>query len=453
MYQCDRGSVLLNQNPILSYVDDPDPSMNNQIDRATNLVTSTLRYFCSLRDEKLEPINSCMLQYPFLFQSTRIPQTTRDLNVRFPESQHLAILHKGYLYTLQVLDEDWNIINTAALKARIEEIISDDRPVNENSFGYFTTLDRVKWSKIRPKLEEMNKEMLKAVDSALFVLCLDDYTAVSAEEVLKNGLVGSGYNRWFDKSFSLIVTSNGKAGINWEHSWGDGVTIINMMDAVHADYLGHTPVVRGNGDKAALRKVDLAIDNDIMGHLKDAKKNFEAARLGYELVEFNSDAFGKDKIKKFGVSPDSVSQLILQMAYWRTHGTCVGTYESCSTAAFRSGRTETIRSCTSDTKNCSVAFDHDNPAVLSDLVELLKKCSLKHVSLCREAAQGQGFDRHLFAMRVLNRWGGKDELDLFTDPSWAKMSTIELSTSTVGSPALQYYLGFGAVSPKGYGIG
>ena len=453
MYLCDRSSVLLNMNPVLPYVDDTDPALNNQLDRAVNLVSSTLRYFCTLKDEKLNPLNLCMSQFPFLFQSTRIPRESRDLNLRFPESRHLAVLHKGHLYRINVLDDEWDVIDSEAVKTSISEILSDPRPVNENSFGYFTALDRVHWSRVRPKLEKYNSELLKTIDSAIFVLCLDDWAAVSSEDVLKNGLVGSGHNRWFDKSFSLLVTENGKAGVNWEHSWGDGGTIINMMESVHADYLRRVPISRGNGRKADMQRVDQVLDNDIMGQVKEAKQQFEAAKSGYDLIEFNCDAFGKDRVKKFGLSPDSVSQLIFQLAYWRTHGSCVGTYEACSTAAFRSGRTETIRSCTSEMKKCSVAFDYDHGANLSDLTELMRKVSSKHVSLCREAAQGQGFDRHLFALRALNRWDGREELDLFTDPSWNKMSSIGLSTSTVGSPALQLYLAFGAVVPKGYGIG
>jgi hypothetical protein len=34
-------------------------------------------------------------------------------------------------------------------------------------------------------------------------------------------LHGKGYDRWFDKSFNLIVTKNGRVGLNVEHSWAD----------------------------------------------------------------------------------------------------------------------------------------------------------------------------------------------------------------------------------------
>ena len=39
--------------------------------------------------------------------------------------------------------------------------------------------------------------------------------------------------RWFDKSFSLILTPSGQAAINFEHSWGDGVAILRFFNEVY----------------------------------------------------------------------------------------------------------------------------------------------------------------------------------------------------------------------------
>ena len=453
MYQCDRGSVLLNQNPVLTYADHPDPQLNNQLDRATHLVSSTLRYFCTLRDNKLPPLNACMMQFPYLFQSTRIPHPTRDENVRFPDSKHLAVLHKGHVYSVDVLDGEGNIRDTAAVRLAIEEILGDPRAPNTQGLGYFTALERAEWSNVRLELEATNKPLLNVLDEAIFVLCLDDLKTRSSDEVLKNGLVGEGYNRWFDKSFSLVVTIDGKAGVNWEHSWGDGATIMHMINNVHFDYMAQIPVEGGCCEAIPVVRVDPVYTDSVLAHLEKAKTSYEAAKSGYELVDFNFGGFGKKAVKKFGMSPDSVSQLIFQMGYWRTYQDCIATYESCGMSHYRSGRTETIRSCSTETKNCSMAFDADHPAKLPELVDLLKKTSAKHVSLCKEAAKGEGFDRHFFAMRAMNRDQGAGDLDLFTDPSWSRMATIGLSTSTVGSPALQLYLAYGAVSQQGFGLG
>jgi carnitine O-palmitoyltransferase 2 len=36
-------------------------------------------------------------------------------------------------------------------------------------------------------------------------------------------------NRWFDKSFTLIVSKTGHTAVNFEHSWGDGVAVLRYM--------------------------------------------------------------------------------------------------------------------------------------------------------------------------------------------------------------------------------
>lgn len=62
------------------------------------------------------------------------------------------------------------------------------------------------------------------------------------------------------------------------------------------------------------------------------------------------EGLGKFDCKKKGVSPDAIMQLGFQAAYYRQSGKFVPSYESCSTAAFKHGRTEAIRPCTMATK-------------------------------------------------------------------------------------------------------
>lgn len=38
-------SIVLNSNPFLGFIDDPVPANNTQLNRATNLILSSLRFF------------------------------------------------------------------------------------------------------------------------------------------------------------------------------------------------------------------------------------------------------------------------------------------------------------------------------------------------------------------------------------------------------------------------
>ena len=65
---------------------------------------------------------------------------------------------------------------------------------------------------------------------------------------------------------------------------------------------------------------------------------------------------------------------------------------------------------------------------------------------------GQGWDRHLFALKYLAEDLSIPMPELYTDPGYAKINHIILSTSTLSSPALNFG-GFGAVTQDGYGVG
>merc|ERR1719378_386953 len=132
-------------------------------------------------------------------------------------------------------------------------------------------------------------------------------------------------------------------------------------------------------------------------------------------------------------------------------GCTAPTYESCSTAAFKHGRTETIRSATVATVACSEAFDNENPAGVEEMRSLINNCSQMHGRLTKDAAMGQGFDRHLFGLKNIANKSGK-KVGFFEDEAYLKMNQIMLSTSTVSNPHLRYG-GFAPVIPNGLGVG
>ncbi len=79
----------------------------------------------------------------------------------------------------------------------------------------------------------------------------------------------------------------------------------------------------------------------------------------------------------------------MQMGFYKLTGKVAGTYESCSTAAFRHGRTETIRSATKETKMCSEAFVKSSGVSDAEKRSLIQMCSDKHNLLTKEAAMGR----------------------------------------------------------------
>ncbi|KAM4641075.1 carnitine O-palmitoyltransferase 2, mitochondrial [Discoglossus pictus] len=495
MYLCARDPIVFNSNPFMSFTPDPRSEYNNQLIRATNMTVSAMRFLKTMRAGYLEPeifhlnptksdtqkfrrlirfvpsslswygaymVNAYpldMSQYFRLFNSTRLPKLNRDELVTDEKGRHLLVLKRGNFYVFDVLDKDGNIVKASEIQANLQYILSDASPAPEFPLGYLTSEERNTWALLRQKLlDNGNQEALKMVDSAVFCLCLDDFPIKDRIHLSHNMLHGSSVNRWYDKSFSIIMAEDGTAAINFEHSWGDGVAVLRFQNEVFKDST-QRPAVSPQSEPAAVdsstivQKLHFNLDDSLKAAIKNAKDKFDAtaSSLTIDTMEFKRG--GKEFLKTQKLSPDAVSQLSFQMAFLRQYGQTTATYESCSTAAFKHGRTETIRPASIYTKKCSDAFViNRSKHSAGELRSMMEECSKYHGQLTKEAAMGQGFDRHLFTLRYLAASKGLSLPEIYQDPAYARINHNVLSTSTLTSPAVQLG-GFAPVVADGFGVG
>ena len=115
----------------------------------------------------------------------------------------------------------------------------------------------------------------------------------------------------------------------------------------------------------------------------------------HDLAVLQYDGYGKDAIKKFKLSPDSYTQLVMALAYYKMTGHVGATYESAQTRKYKLGRTEVIRSATVEAVEWCQAMDDPKKTDLERL-QLLQRAGAAHIKLAGEAADGHGVDRHLF---------------------------------------------------------
>ncbi|XP_024841407.1 carnitine O-palmitoyltransferase 2, mitochondrial isoform X1 [Bos taurus] len=495
MYLTARDPVVLNFNPFISFNPDPKSEYNDQLTRATNMTVSAIRFLKTLRADLLEPevfhlnpaksdtdtfkrfirfvpsflswygaylVNAYpldMSQYYRLFNSTRLPRPHRDELFTDDKARHLLVLRKGHFYIFDVLDQDGNIVSASEIQAHLKYILSDNSPAPEFPLSYLTSENRDIWAELRQKLVSGgNEATLGKVDSAVFCLCLDDFPIRDFVHLSHSMLHGDGTNRWFDKSFNLIIAKDGTAAIHFEHAWGDGVAVLRFFNEVFKDST-QAPAITPQSQPAstdssvAVQKLNFKLSDALKTGISAAKEKFDATVKSLTIDYIRFQRGGREFLKKQKLSPDSMAQLAFQMAFLRQYGQTVATYESCSTAAFKHGRTETIRPASIFTKTCSEAFVRE-PSKYSagELQQMMAKCSTYHNQLTREAAMGQGFDRHLFALRYLAAARGISMPELFLDPAYRQINHNILSTSTLSSPAVNIGC-FAPVVPDGFGIG
>lgn len=508
MYLSSRIPLPLNFNPFLAWKDAQKNELNDQLVRSTNFLISAARFKRSLEENILEPEvfhlnpkktaksplyrdlmsmspNSIatylsfafkafpldMSQYKNLFNSTRIPRQGKDeiLKSDPKTNRHVLIIKDGQLYTFDLLDTNGDLNSPEYIYANLCQIRNQPKPDKDFlSICELTTAERDFWAGEREHLINIsgkNMENLAKLDSAMFVLCLDNVTFEENQTIegAHNFLHGSNLegpiNRWFDKSFSIIMTKDGHACINFEHSWGDGVAILRFFNDTFNDGTKNPQLTEAIEKpamfNAGVKRLDFNLDDRLKNSILNSRKNHIEATNNLELGAVQYDGLNRDYFKRNKLSPDAMSQLAFQMAFKKAYNKTPVTYESCSTAAFKGGRTETVRPCTNETNRAAdIIIKNRKLSSLSNnqLKELLQKSSQKHYQLCKEASMGDGFDRHLFALKEIALRSGDKLPDFYSDPLYLQSTHYTLSTSTLYGECFSGG-GFAPVVDDGFGLG
>uniref|UniRef100_A0A673KE38 carnitine O-palmitoyltransferase n=1 Tax=Sinocyclocheilus rhinocerous TaxID=307959 RepID=A0A673KE38_9TELE len=367
----------------------------------------------------------CSAQWEQMFNTSRIPGLETDVLQHMNESKHIAVYHKGLFYKVWMF-YDGRLLLPREIEQQIERILADksEPQPGEELLAALTAGDRVPWAKARSQFfsRGKNKQSLDAVEKAAFFVSLDDTEqrydpenpVQSLDSYGKSLLHGKCHDRWFDKSFNLIVFKNGTMGLNAEHSWADAPVVGHLWEHVLSSdpvRLGYTEDGHCKGNPhpnlPGPQRLQWDIPEECQAVISSSLKVAKALAddVDMHIIPFND--FGKGLIKKCKTSPDGFIQIALQLAHFRDKGKFCLTYEASMTRLFREGRTETVRSCTTQTCDFVRAMMNDK-ATREEKLKLLKVAAEKHQDLYRLAMTGDGIDRHLFCLYLVSKYLGED---------------------------------------------
>jgi carnitine O-acetyltransferase len=122
-------------------------------------------------------------------------------------------------------------------------------------------------------------------------------------------------------------------------------------------------------------KLEWNVDPEVEKMILKAENDAGALIHDTHSVLLQTEVYGGRFIKEVGMivfklklsaksSPDAYIQMALQIAWKRSHHVPTAVYETASTRAFSHGRTETVRSLTSETWKMAEAFDDSNILVI-----------------------------------------------------------------------------------------
>jgi carnitine O-acetyltransferase len=466
-----RDRIALNANFFFLFKD----SDLGQVERAAGLIAAALNYKL-LIDEELVPPDfqrgqaQSMEQYKFLFSTTRIPGSVQD-TVRAPytddwpgpsRARHILVFFRGNMFRLDVLGPAGQPHTLEELQAGLRAIMNAGatRAAVEESVGHLTTKARAEWAASRQALLDYhpaNAEALDMVETALFCLCLDDFTPKDNLEICDQLLHGYGGNRWYDKALSLIVFEDGAAGLNAEHCGLDGNTILKFIDSLLGEPAEPQSARSGARSQGlpAIDTIEFVLDDDLRADVRAAADSFAEYSASTASSSLSIEDFGANRAKQLKMSPDAFAQLAYQLAHKRTRGHVGATYESIATRQYQNGRTEAMRVVTPEVvRFVNIMDDPDSDAAARTAA--FRAAASKHVARAKECQAGQAPEQHLWELQLIQRRQGEalgvtEPLALYDTPGWLKMRTDYMSTSSAPSVNIQC-LGFGSTSNQCIGV-
>jgi hypothetical protein len=452
-------------------------------------------------DAPAEPVGFDISGLSRQFGFTRLPCAGRDSNKHVPIKDamgHIIVMHRGHVFRVDTRDESGHYYSPKQLARAFANITRSTPKQPHFCVGAVTGGPRDEWAMTRKLMEsasDTNDAYFDSVDSAFTVVCLDSASWASDLSQLLPGMLtgvvrGDGVvstsraqskrvsddvvNRWYDKHMVIVDNSDaGRVGCNFEHAFSDGLCWSRYFGEVYNDLVGApsgfsplpalSPAADAGADAPDARNLQWVI-GDESGQVATTVRNAVEVIDRHAASVYHAAApipYGKKAIKKMGVSPDAFCQAAFHLSYFRLHQKIAPTYESCSTARFFHGRTETIRTATVPmyaliTRHADFAaaregtLSSETKAELRGLVEAAGKA---HVQLARDASNGQGVDRHLLALREMSReLEAPTAMAFFNENMYEFSGTWAMSTSNVSQPFIDWF-NFGPVVSDGYGLG
>ncbi|XP_021953980.1 carnitine O-palmitoyltransferase 1, liver isoform isoform X2 [Folsomia candida] len=453
-----------------------------QAARAANVTHAALLFRRAIERQDLEPIMIqglvplCSWQYERVFNTTRIPGIQTDRLQHLDDSTWIAVYHKGRYYSMPTYYRN-RLMEPAELQVMFERILADTSVPSkgEEKLAALTAWERVHWAKTRREFfsKGVNRSSLDSIEKSAFVLVLDDEEyhfdpndSSKLNHFAQRMLHGNGYDRWFDKSFTIVIAKNGRMGFNAEHSWSDAPILGHLWEHCLGEEMftyGYDAQGNTNGsvevELPQPKKLKWEIPTEALEAIEYAS-NCALVLLNdvdLKLVMFNH--YGKGFMKTCRVSPDAFIQMALQLAYFRDAGKFNLTYEASMTRLFKEGRTETVRPCTIE--SCAWVRSMDDQSKTGEQrIALLRDACRRHQLGYQNAMVGSGIDRHLFCLYVISKYLEIDSpflKEVLSEP-W-RLSTSQTPHGQTTKLDLVKHPdcisaggGFGPVADDGYGV-
>ena len=378
--------------------------------------------------------STCMQSLKWLFNTTRHPGIDIDKVCKYPGNNYLVALRRGRIFKIK-LEESGRGVSYLTLKRKFEAVLEQSME-NLPSIATLSADKRDNWAKLQEKIRSLspkNSALIKMINAAAFIMCLDDGSPATAIERCNQFLLGNSSNRWSDKTLQFVVCGNGVSGYICEHSMLDAASLKQINRFITRAIVEHTVDIHKdgqvNGHAESIEEHTFVTNTSILDHIDRLHKELDKRYLPVEFSHFRLSGVGNGFLHAKKIPSKAGIQLIIQLAsliyYEKQHPS----WETVTMMPFHQGRLDWMQVVSSNMHHfCKAALDDQVPS--TERLRLLQDAAKSHASTLTKIARGRGFAAHLEALQeVLQEHEPLPAL--FKDPTWEMMrvtSTRKIKT-------------------------
>lgn len=216
-------------------------------------------------------------------------------------------------------------------------------------------------------------------------------TAAAPSERVCQATLGSGLNRWFDKTTQFVVSANGRSSHIAEHTMVDGTTPLRLTEHIHDAIISHAPNPIGNGAPAApIEKFALHATPDIDAHIERLCQRYRRMNKHKGYRYFKTSTLSHSVAAGTGIPAKSCLDLAIQLAGRLHFDRNVATWEPISMQHFHKGRPELMQTLESSVARFIDAAV-DGSTTLDEKRRLMREASEMWLTRVQKHRDGNGF--------------------------------------------------------------
>ena len=377
---------------------------------------------------------TCMQSLKWLFNTTRHPGIDIDKVCKYPGNNYLVALRRGHIFKI-MLEEGGRGLSCLTLKRKFQAVLEHSMD-NLPPVATLSADRRDRWAKFQENIKSLspkNQALIKMINAAAFIMCLDDGSPATATERCNQFLLGDSSNRWSDKSLQFVVCENGVSGYICEHSMLDAASLKQINRFITRAIVEHTIEIHKdgqvNGHAGSVSEHTFVTNTSILDHIDRLQKEFDKRYLPVEFSHFRLSAVGNKFLHGKKIPSKAGIQLIIQLASLLYYEKQHPSWETVTMMPFHQGRLDWMQVVSPNMYHfCKAALDDHIP--LAERLALLREAAQSHASTLTKIARGRGFAAHLEALREVLE--PHEPLPaLFTDSTWETMrvtSTRKIKT-------------------------